>query len=66
VVQGSRLGSSAEHAPLAVLGSLVAITVATLVLFLEIKRRGLIASAFRRLRRSGYRTAPKPPGYIRR
>ena len=51
----------------AVLGSLVAITVATLVLFLEMKRGGLNRFGLQALA-NGAATAPlsKPSGYIRR
>ena len=52
---------------LAVLGSLVAISVATLVVFLEIKRGGLNRFGLQALA-NGAAAAPasKPSGYIRR
>ena len=52
---------------LAVLGSLVAITVATLVLFLEVRRGGLNRFGLQALA-NGSATAetPKPSSYLRR
>ena len=52
---------------LAVLGSLVAITVATLVLFLDMKRGGLNRFGLQALANGAATSAPaKPSGYIRR